>query len=300
MAGTTYGIPNGLTYAQFVAYMVSVGFSATDPSLPGYYANYLAAGGGVVTPPPVSPPPVTPPPTTPPAGNFVSSIREWFLWATQMLVNAALAAYSWPLVGDWLGDALRDLGTFTSRVAGYLFDAATWVNDIQSKISNSFSWDTIWSYILSYVPNLPSLNAWFYSWWDNVTSVIASWWAATSVTVQGWISTATQYLNGVATAWDNFWTNLWPQMMASFNALKLEWDNFRLVIIPQLLSFSWLTTWWESKLLDVQGLIDSAIKTYFPFYDDLANLWADIAEFFTNPLEYLWKRFTDWFLGPEE
>jgi len=25
-----------------------------------------------------------------------------------------------------------------------------------------------------------------------------------------------------------------------------------------------------------------------------------VLEFFTDPLEWLWVRFTDWFLGPEE
>ncbi len=297
MAGTTYGIPNGLTYAQFVAYMVSVGFSATDPSLPEYYANYIAAGGGVVTPPPVTPPPVTPPPTTPPAGNFVSLIRDWFLWATQQLVNAALWAYGVPLLGSGLGDILNNLSTFTSRVGGYLCDAAIWVNDIQTKIGNFLSWDIIWSYILSYVPNITSLNSWFSSWWSNVTSVIASWWSATSATVQGWIAIAVSPFNSMLTAWSNFWSSLWPQLTSAFNSLQSAWSNFWLVTFPNLVNFSWLTTWWNSQLLGINALIESRLKEWFPFYDDLARLWGDIAEFVSNPVEYIWHRFTDWFFG---
>jgi hypothetical protein len=229
--------------------------------------------------------------------NFFDYIRDWFLWATQALIIAALEAYSWPLVGNWLGDTFNNLSTFTSHVAGELWDASNWYEEISGKVSDYLSWDTIWSYILSYVPNLTQLRDWFYSWWSNVSSVIASWWTATMVEVRGWIAIAVQPFNSMLAAWANFWNSLWPQLVGGFNSLKSAWDNFWLVTFPNLVNFTWLTTWWNSKLLDVQALIDSTIKAWFPFYDDLVRLWNDIAEFFTNPLGYLWERFTDWFFG---
>ena len=297
MAGTTYGIPNGLTYAQFVAFMVSVGYSATDPNLPTYYANYLAGGGGVVTPEPTpTPPPPTPPPTTPGA-TFMSwiitslqGIGNWF-WS----IHQTVEGWVWPFY--LVADFFWQLSLLFYNLASYFTSFSDWVSDVASRVGNYLSWDTIWSYILSYVPNLISLRDWFYSWWSNVTSVITSWWSATSATVHGWITAAIQGLGDIGAGWLNFWNNLWPQLVSGFNSLKSAWDNFWLVTFPNLVSFAWLATWWNSRLLDVQGLLNSTLKTWFPFYDDLVELWSDIALFFTNPLQYLWERFTDWFFG---
>jgi hypothetical protein len=229
--------------------------------------------------------------------NFFDYIREWFIWATSVFVLAAMEAYSWPLVGNWLGDTFNNLSTFTSRVAGELWDASNWYEEISGKVGDYLSWDTIWSYILSYVPNLEALSGWFYSWWGNVSAVIANWWASMQTAVQGWISAAVQPFNSMLTAWSNFWNSLWPQLLSSFYSLQSSWNNFWLVTFPNLVNFSWLTTWWNSKLLEVNSLIDSTIKSHFPFYDDLIKLWGSIVEFFTSPLQYLWERFTDWFFG---
>jgi len=229
--------------------------------------------------------------------NFFDYIRDWFIWATQVLVVAAINAYSWPLVGSWFGDTFNNLSTFTARVGGYLWDASNWYNDVSAKISNSLSWATIWSYILSYFPRLLELRDWFDWWVKYVEDLIWFWWRYVQEDVKGWISAALQPFNAVVSAWNSFWGSLWPQLVSSFNSLKSSWDNFWTVTLPSLVSLSWLATWWDSKLLDVQALIDSSVKEWFPFYDDLVNLWGGIAEFFTNPVEYIWKRFTNWFFG---
>lgn len=176
---------------------------------------------------------------------------------------------------------------------------AEWVNDVADQVENILSWSTIWSYILSYVPNLVTIRDWFYSWWNNVTSVVTSWWSSTQWTVQGWITTATQGLSTLTVAWDNFWTVTWPDWMNRFAILKAAWDDFWTVTFPNLVSFNWLGIWWNDRLQDIDRLMSDKLTTWFPFYDDLSQLWREIADFFTNPLEFLWAKFTDWFLGPE-
>lgn len=222
--------------------------------------------------------------------NALNSVSDWF-YSIYLEING------WVYPFWQAADFFYQLCLLFNTLAWKFYDFSNWVSDIAGKVVNILNWDTIWSYILSYVPNLVAIRDWFYSWWSNVTSVITGWWSATMVEVLGWIAIAVQPFNSLLAAWANFWNSLWPQLTASFNSLKSAWDNFWLVTLPSLVSFSWLTTWWESKLLDVQGLINSTLKTYFPFYDDLVRLWSDIAEFFTNPVGYIWKRFTDWFFG---
>ncbi len=222
--------------------------------------------------------------------NALNSVSSWFYQIYQEV-------YGW-VYPFWLAAGLfYQLSNVFSTLAWRFYDFSDWVSDVQSKIGNYLSWGTIWSYILSYVPNLTQLRDWFYTWATNVMGIITGWWSATSVTVHGWITAATQSFNSMLTAWLNFWNNLWPQLTASFNSLKASWDNFWAVTFPTLVNFSWLTTWWNSRQLDDQGLLNSTLKTWFPFYDDLVRLWGDIALFFTNPLQYLWERFTDWFFG---
>ncbi len=230
--------------------------------------------------------------------NFFDYIRDWFIWATQVLVAAALSAYDWPLVGSWLGNTFNNLSTFTAKVGGYLFDASNWYRDVSIKIGNYLSWDTIWSYIVSYIPNLEDIRDWFYGVTDNILSIVSDWWLATQVTVQGWIDTAVGELQGIAGDWTSFWNNLWPALTDSFNSLKSGWSTFLGVTLPNLVNFSWLETWWNSRLQDVRGLIDSAFLSRDSWWAGWQDMRAQVVEFFSNPIEYIWSRFIDWFLGP--
>jgi hypothetical protein len=224
--------------------------------------------------------------------DALNDISSWFY-------EIYLDVYSWVWPFSLTANLFLYLCYLFNNLAWYFNAFSSWVSDVQGKIGNFLSWSTIWSYILSYVPNLTQIRDWFYSWWTNVQSVVASWWSATSVTVQGWINTALQYVNSVATAWNNFWNNLWPQLTISFNSLKSAWDNFWTVTFPTLVSFSWLTTWWSSRLQDVQGLIGSAFTARASLWAGWQEMRDNVVNFFTDPVEFIWERFTDWFLGPE-
>ena len=66
-------------------------------------------------------------------------------------------------------------------------------------------------------------------------------------------------------------------------------SEFKASILPQLTTFA-----------DVDERIKEFQRTWqdlFNFYETFRN---DIVAFFTDPLEFLLARFTDWFLGPEE
>ncbi|GAI90757.1 unnamed protein product, partial [marine sediment metagenome] len=88
-------------------------------------------------------------------------------------------------------------------------------------------------------------------------------------------------------------------------------------------TISYLTDWWNTEFqelrdiaeavtyfftvtlptlaskLDVRDLIDSAIEELRPFIEGWQEIKDSVLEFFVDPLEWLWTRFTNWFLGPE-
>jgi len=76
--------------------------------------------------------------------------------------------------------------------------------------------------------------------------------------------------------------------LASFNNLKSSYDSFVISTLPGL------ATW-----AGVGSLVESTLREWLPFYDDLSRLWTSIAEFIVDPWGYLTDRFVNWFLGPE-
>ena len=195
----------------------------------------------------------------------------------------------WPL--DVLADWFYYLAGFFSELAWDFSDFGTWVNTVAPKIADMLNWTTVWSNIVSIVPNLEDIRDWFYNITGNILSVVYDWWSITSTAVLGWIDATKD------------WARLW------IDYLQGQVDELRVMIqdlpgaIPDL-SFilEWFTdwpgnvravidTWWTSTMGDVQGLIDSSLKTWFPFYDDLVGLWSGIKEFFTDPEDWLYKSF---------
>jgi len=120
------------------------------------------------------------------------------------------------------------------------------------------------------------------------------------LTVIGWIVEAKGYAASLVAGVSGWLTNL-----------QAAWDEFKGLIptIDEVISWwgNWagsvlatIDTWWDSTVLEVQGFIDSAFTEREPFWAGWQD-WRDkVIEFFTDPLEWLLEKFTDWFLGPEE
>jgi hypothetical protein len=227
--------------------------------------------------------------------SIISALNSCSDYCYQIYVK--VIGWVWPF---WEAAGLfYQLSVLFATLAWQFYDFSNWVSDVQSKVLAILNWSTIWSYILSYVPNLTQVRDWFYSWWSNVTSVITSWWSATQYTVQVWISTAVQPFNSMLTAWNNFWNSTWPAWVSSFNSLKSAWDNFWRYTLPNLASFDALEDWWNGRVGDLQGLINSAFTVRASLWQGWQDMRDNVVEFFTDPVEYIWERFTDWFLGPE-
>lgn len=227
--------------------------------------------------------------------NFFDYIRDWFIYATQVFVDLALESYSSWYIPDVMGDLFNYLSDFTSEVAGYLYDASDWYDEVVDKLSDILSWSTIWDYILDYVPNLIEIRDWFYDKANHILDLIDAWWGTVTSTVQDWIDVAVEAfqsqlddLNSWVTTIQEFIDEIeldFPDVSAILSWFSNWWENI----------LSELELWWNDKLLDIQDLIDSA----FIARDDLWSGWQDwkaqVAEFFIDPWEWLYNRFDDFF-----
>jgi len=231
--------------------------------------------------------------------NFFDELRSWFISAANIFLNLALDAYDWPIVGSWLGDGFAALVDFASDCAYALWKASNWYDDTIDLLSDILSWESIKSYIRSWLSGIEAAIAWFSNAFMNVVNIVDAWWNGMQSTVQDWIDAATQGFDELKAAWDNFWTVTWPDILDDITGLKAAWDNFWTVTFPDLVSFDWLTSWWNGTLQDVQNLIDSAFTLRDTLWAGWQEVRDNVLEFFADPLEWLWARFTDWFLGPE-
>jgi hypothetical protein len=203
----------------------------------------------------------------------LNAIINLFSSASTAVYNAALEVngWVWPF---WLAASpLFTLSTILANIAWAFVDLGNWLAWVGDRLANLIDWSAINAWFSSWATLINNAWNWVAAAWTNVTSIITSWWSATSYTVQGWIATATQ----------------------GFANLVAAWDNFRTTVLPTLVSFSWLTTWWTSQLPGIDALINSTLRTWLPFYDDLARLWSGIAEFFADPLQWLYNQMDRFF-----
>lgn len=198
-------------------------------------------------------------------------VKDW-IWPFYLL--------KYPLYGLY--------GAFMWLAIGFS-DFNEWIADIAGKVAAILSFDDIYSYFRDLFN--AALNAWAWvadSFW-NVWDIVTTWWAVTSSTV----------LDGIAALrdWALSFLNYLQEQIYALNVRVSE----VIELIPDVSEFmgwfsDWwgnilanLGTWWDDRLLDIQGLIDSAFKTRESFWAGWQE-WRDkVIEFFTDPEDWLYK-----------
>lgn len=251
--------------------------------------------------PPPEPPPLPPPEPSPIVAldwigsiySFVFDIADWFHSAYSEVSGWIWPFYylQYPLYG--IGQICRDLLT---PISHFWY----WAEHLATGVAAAWTSDGILGLIKWWFPWLYDVGEWFYGRWNWFLSSVGAWWDSTKTIVLGWIDIATEGFNTLRILWDEFWSITWPKWTAALEVLGNEVSDFFTKTLPNLLDNLKLENWWNGKLFAVDGLIGSKLAEWFPFYDDLVNIWNDVLEFFCNPFEFLLNRFFDWFLGPEE
>lgn len=219
--------------------------------------------------------------------------------ASSFFYSIYLEVLGWVYPFRYAAGFFYQLCLIFNDLAWGFYDFNQWVDEVAAKVSDILSWSTIWNYILNNVPNLTAIRDWFYSWWSNVTSAVSSWWASTQYTVKDWIEIARSYLQDQLN-----------NLGAVVAILEAAWGDF-LDWLPSFQEFgAWFSNWWSNVLgkiiawgalpaQQIQSLIDSAFGQREPFWSGWQDVRDNVIEFFCDPLEWLWTRFADWFLGKE-
>lgn len=194
-----------------------------------------------------------------------------------------------PFLGGWVHDTFLALAHifFERDEEGNILETClyfktlefgTEIDHIIVAIKAFINWDNLLAWFKDWGDKILEAWNWVTSAITNILAAIGDWWLEVQETVKGWIAIAVEGLAPLLEAWDNFWT----------------------VIFPTLVSFTWLGTWWDSRLLDIQGLIDTAFAIRKSWWEGWQDIRDTVIEFFTNPLNWLVTRIEVWFWEEEQ
>lgn len=229
----------------------------------------------------------------------IDKIVEFLFSASIFTYNIYLEVYSWVYPFSLAAGFFYQLSDIFANLARSFYDFGVGIDSITNQIATFFTWSNLEQWFTDWKSKILDAWNWIVNAWSWFTDEVTDWWNTTYPTVKGWIAIATEGLATLKVAWSTFWTVTFPNWTSKLDVLKAAWDNFWTVTFPDLISLKWLGIWWDSKWKDIEKLIGSWFKVYEPFWAGWQDVRDNVIEFFTNPIEWLWSKFTDWFLGGE-
>lgn len=242
-----------------------VDISVTGTYTFNYTLNFTVSGiPAVITPPS----PVTP---------FVDAIFS-VVWDIKDYVYVAytiVQGWVWPFSA--LSAPIYTLYVVINGLLTPIANFGEWVDDIATKIAAILTERGVIALLQTWLTYAEDAWDWISSALFNVWSIVDTWWSLTSFAVKGWLTVATEGLSTLIVAWGTF--------------LK--------VTLPTLINSTGLDEWWQSRLQDIDTLLNSAFTTRAGLWSGWQEIRDQVVEFFNSPLDWLLDKFTDWFLGPE-
>ena len=226
-------------------------------------------------------------------GPFIDLIWTLVWNISDLFLQWYYEAADWTFIGSYVSQVCLWVSQLFWSLLTPIANFHDWAVNLENEIATFITTIDIWDILAEPIKWATDAWAWVRYASLYMQDAIDAWWSWVSLTIQSWIDTAIQgvqglvdnvttWLGNLQTTWDNFWTLTWPEWMSAFDSLATSWDNFWVVTYPTLLT-----------AFQADGLIDSKLTEWFPFY-------STISEFFANPLDWLLDHFADWFLGPEE
>jgi len=221
-------------------------------------------------------------------GDIRGLIRSW-LDGIEDLVNW------WDRWWIWVGQEIDDWWSSTRiTVLDWISDLESWtqtqLNNLRDTvlllISDIESWtltqiNSVRSAILTIISDL---EAWTITEFNTVRD-----WILTLISdVSSWTITQIDNVKSAILAIVGnleLWTRAEIDTIMALLSALIDWDALT----------AWITTWWNNRVTDIQGLIDSA----FTLRESLWAGWQDwrdsVAEFFADPLEWLYTKMDEFF-----
>lgn len=164
---------------------------------------------------------------------------------------------------------------------GYFFGDLSWevlvLRDslliMYDRTTEILDWSTIWSNILSRVPNLEEIGDFFADLPSAISNAIVTWWGTKVADILGWIDIAKQEA-----------LDLISSVEDSFSGLLAAWSYFQSSILPNLL-MSW----------QIDDLIRSWFLDYEPFWAGWQEWRGDVVTFFSDPEQWVYDRLETFF-----
>lgn len=191
-------------------------------------------------------------------------------WLESWLNNLNWDILGWQIyVGDAIESAIDFVLTWINNIAEWAASVVAWLDELRQEIIDGFNvfveWlNELWNTLTNIVE----------TWWDS----LAEWWSARIEDVKDLIAVAVQWVNERI-----------DDVKTVLDSIAEWWENFTTVILPELASKFDITAAFDDFMLKWQDLFNT-------FEEFKQGIW----DFFTDPLEWLWIQFTDWFLGKEE
>lgn len=232
--------------------------------------------------------------------TFINSIIEGLNKVSGFFYQIFLEVNSWPWPFWYVSGFFYSLHVAFAGLAWAFYYLNGWVDYLAGKVAAILTFGDIWSYFKWWFDAAVAAWNWVASAYRNVWNIVEWWWSSAKYIVLSWVDEAKRWA-----------TSLFNQVNAWLARLQEAWDAFKakLPAIEEILS--WFKNW-PGKVLatiiswgalpgkEIENLILSKLKEWFPFYDNLVAIKDSMFDFFTNPLEFLFNRFSDWFLGPKE
>lgn len=226
---------------------------------------------------------------------FLDNIVIWLDNIRGHFLDAYFEVSGWVFPFYYLATPIYWLYWSFYQLTFYFSHFNVWVDDTVTKLRTILSIESITSYFSTWINYATSAWKWVSNSFAEVNAIVLTWWSTARLEVQCWIADArlwlqlrlddfTHLVSDVLSWWDDF-----KDMIPSISEILLWFADWWAKILSPL------TSWWNERLLDIRNLMQSELRDWFPFYDELAGLWNDIKLFFTDPLEWLYDRAEEFF-----
>lgn len=205
--------------------------------------------------------------------SFIRIIVFWLEIARDWLYDAYVEVSGWIFPFFYLATPFWWLYNVFKWLAEKFVEFDEWLVWAWDRIKEILSEIDIWNILSTPIRWAETAWNWIVNSVSNIWTIITDWWGVVSSTVLGWIDTARDWLldriDDVKALADKTWSNL---------------TNFFTVTLPQLVGWG-----------ELDSIIISTLRTWFPMYNNFCYFWDSIEEFFADPLEWIYNKLEEFF-----